>query len=64
MHRIDEDRLPACVERCHKKAGGAMIFGDLNDENSTISLALKNYPSKEIRADLNLGLGVRYQGIP
>ena len=64
VHRIDEDRLPACVERCHKKAGGAMIFGDLNDKNSTISLALKNYPSKEIRADLNLGLGVRYQGIP
>mgnify|MGYP001311182728 CR=1 FL=1 len=64
VHRIDQNRIPACVERCQGKAGGAMIFGDLNDKNSAISKALRKYPSKEIRGDLNLKLGVRYRGIP
>ncbi len=59
VHRIDEGRLPACVEA----APNAVIFGDLNDPNSTVSQALKAMGGKQIRADLNLNTGVRYHGI-
>ena len=40
-----------------------MLFGDIKDPNSEISQRLKNQPSKQIRADLNLNTGVRYQGL-
>ncbi len=59
VHRIDVGRLPACVEA----SNGAIIFGDLNDKNSEISQALKARGGKQIRADLGLNTGVRYQGI-
>ena len=58
-HRIDEGRLPACVEA----APDAVIFGDLNDPNSLISQTLKAQGGKQIRADLQLNTGVRYLGI-
>ena len=58
-HRIDEGRLPACVEA----APDAVIFGDLNDPNSLISQTLKARGGKQIRADLQLNTGVRYLGI-
>ena len=63
VYRIDNGDIPACVEACNKGKHGAMIFGDLNDPNSHISKALKKHGSKQIRADLNLNTGVRYQGI-
>ncbi|MEZ5451538.1 MAG: 4Fe-4S dicluster domain-containing protein [Thiothrix sp.] len=59
VHRIDEGRLPACVEA----ASDAVIFGDLNDPNSSVSQALKAMGGKQIRADLGLNTGVRYHGI-
>lgn len=59
VHRIDEGRLPACVEA----APDAVVFGDLNDPGSAISQALKAMGGKQIRADLNLNTGVRYHGI-
>jgi molybdopterin-containing oxidoreductase family iron-sulfur binding subunit len=59
VHRIDEGRLPACVEA----APDAVIFGDLNDPNSEVSKALQAIGGKQIRADLNLNTGVRYHGI-
>ena len=31
VHRIDQDRSPACVEACGSSGNGAMLFGDLND---------------------------------
>ncbi len=63
VHRVDEDRIPACVEACNAAQGGALQFGDLNDENSEISRQLREYGGKEIRADLGLNTGVRYRGI-
>ena len=63
VHRVDRDGTPACVEACSKGKHDAMIFGDLNDPNSRISKALKKYGGKQIRPDLNLNTGVRYQGI-
>jgi molybdopterin-containing oxidoreductase family iron-sulfur binding subunit len=63
VHRVDADRQPACVEACGSEGGGAMVFGDLNDPDSEISQRLAAYPSAQIRADLGLDPGVRYQGI-
>ncbi len=60
VHRIDRDQLPACVESC---THGAMLFGDLNDENSDISQKLKQVASRQLREDLRLNTGVRYTGI-
>ncbi|MEE9343233.1 MAG: 4Fe-4S dicluster domain-containing protein [Gammaproteobacteria bacterium] len=63
VHRVDEDGTPACVEACDSENHQAMIFGDLNDENSIISQQLKEHGGKEIRADLGLNTGVRYRGL-
>lgn len=62
VHRVDRDQQPACVEACSKARHGAMIFGDLNDPNSEIAQRLAKYATAELRADLKLNLGVRYQG--
>jgi molybdopterin-containing oxidoreductase family iron-sulfur binding subunit len=40
-----------------------MIFGDLNDPNSAISVELKSRGGKQLRPDLALNTGVRYQGL-
>ncbi len=63
VHRIDADRLPACVEACREVGNAAMTFGDLNRPDSDISQALARYPSTRIRADLGLDPAVRYQGL-
>ena len=63
VHRVDEGGTPACVEACTDAEHGAMIFGDLKDPNSAISIELKKHGGKQIRADLKLNTGVRYQGI-
>lgn len=63
VHRVDEGREPACVEACAANGSNAIIFGDLNDPNSDIAQRVKKYASSEIRADLGLNTGVRYQGI-
>jgi molybdopterin-containing oxidoreductase family iron-sulfur binding subunit len=59
VHRIDKGGVPACVEA----SNGAIVFGDLNDENSAISKKLASVQSTQIRADLQLNTGVRYSGI-
>ena len=59
VHRIDEGRLPACVEACP----GAMTFGDLNDPKSAIRDALARQPAVRLRSDLALGQSVRYRGL-
>jgi len=58
-HRVDAGKNPACVDA----APEAILFGDLNDPESNISQALKENGGTQIRADLGLNTGVRYQGI-
>ncbi|MFN3397292.1 MAG: sulfate reduction electron transfer complex DsrMKJOP subunit DsrO [Sulfurimicrobium sp.] len=60
VQRIDNDLQPACVEACSSKA---MLFGDLNDPNSEISKRIATSATTQVRADLNLNVGIRYQGI-
>lgn len=63
VQRVDRGEQPACVESCTSKGNGAMVFGDLKDPESAIAKALKSQDSVEVRADLGLHTGVRYQGI-
>jgi molybdopterin-containing oxidoreductase family iron-sulfur binding subunit len=63
VHRVDAGQQPACVESCQTSGHGGMIFGDLNDPQSEISQRLSKEGGKQIRADLGLNTGVRYQGI-
>lgn len=63
VHRVDEGEQPACVEACHSEGHGALVFGDMNDPSSEIAQDLKTKGGKQIRADLGLNTGVRYQGI-
>jgi molybdopterin-containing oxidoreductase family iron-sulfur binding subunit len=63
VHRVDDGRTPACVEACSAENHNAMIFGDLNDPSSEISIQLKQHNTRQIRADLALNTGVRYRGI-
>lgn len=63
VHRVDEGRTPACVEACGKDGGGALVFGDLNDDSSEIAQLLREQPSSQVRGDLGLNTGVRYRNI-
>ena len=60
VHRVDKGEIPACAEACPEKA---ILFGNMNDANSDISKRMASEASTEIRGDLRLDLGVRYQGI-
>ncbi len=63
VHRIDAGKLPACVVACRKEGEKAMIFGNLNDQESEISRFIKEHAPKQIRADLGLKPKVFYKGI-
>ena len=63
VDRVDAGLQPACVAACSAKGGGAMTFGDLNDPESDIAKAVEARASKQIRADLGLNTGVRYQNL-
>jgi len=60
VHRVDKGQQPACVESC---PNGAMTFGDLLDPASAIAQRIASVPTTQVRADLRLDQGVRYQGI-
>lgn len=60
VHRVDNNQLPACVESCKENA---LLFGDLNDPKSEISQRVAKVASQQLRADLKLNPGVRYQGL-
>ncbi len=63
VQRVDRDQSPACVETCDKAGHKAMVFGDLNNPESDVAKAVKAYATTEVRGDLRLNTGVRYQGI-
>ena len=63
VHRVDTDRIPACAEACKKQGHEAILFGDMKDPASEISKRLATRPSTQIRSNLNLNTGVRYQGL-
>jgi molybdopterin-containing oxidoreductase family iron-sulfur binding subunit len=53
--RLREGRLPACVEAANAIVPGAMLFGNVNDENSEIYQYLQN--NHTVVRQLNLGTG-------
>ncbi len=63
VHRIDRDEQPACVEACTADGGKAMVFGDLNEGAGELSRRLREEASSQLRAQLALNTGVRYQGL-
>jgi tetrathionate reductase subunit B len=63
VHRVDKGKEPACVEACAGNGHHAILFGDLNDPSSEIAKRVASYATTQVRADLRLNPGVRYQGI-
>ena len=57
VHRIDKGLLPACVDTCPT---GALIFGDLNNPDSTISKLIEDRPHFQPRAELGTDPCVYY----
>ena len=60
VQRIDKGLQPACAEACPNKS---ILFGNLNDPGSEISIKMRTEASTQVRADLGLDTGLRYQGI-
>ncbi|BCK87675.1 tetrathionate reductase subunit B [Sideroxyarcus emersonii] len=61
VHRLDKGQQnTACAEACKNKA---ILFGNLNDENSEIAQKIRSVASVQVRADLQLNPGIRYQGL-
>jgi molybdopterin-containing oxidoreductase family iron-sulfur binding subunit len=64
VHRLDRgETTTACAEACTKAGHGAIVFGDLADPGSEISRRVREVRSMQLRADLRLDPGVRYQGL-
>lgn len=64
VHKVDRgDGSTACADACKKEGHQAILFGDLKDPNSEISKRLATQPSTQLRPDLKLNTGVRYQGV-
>ena len=64
VHRLDRGEIStACADACAKEGHKAILVGDLKDPDSEIAQWLKEYPSREIRADLELNTGVRYSNV-
>ena len=64
VHRIARgERIPACAEACRAAGHDAIVFGDLNDPASEIARRVREARTTQLRADLKLDLGVRYEGL-
>jgi tetrathionate reductase subunit B len=63
VHRIDRDRIPACVEACAATGHKAILFGNLNDPASEIAQRVAALGATALRPDLRLAPGVRYAGL-
>ncbi len=62
-HRLDEGKLPACVEKCSDIGCGALTVGDLNDPEDEISKLIASNATKRIREDLGTNPKVYYIGL-
>lgn len=60
VHLVDQGLQPACAEACPNQA---ILFGDLNDPQSEIATKIRSAASVQLRADLRLNPGIRYQGL-
>ena len=60
VHRVDQGLQPACAEACPNKA---ILFGNLHDPASEIARKVHSVASVQVRADLRLNPGIRYQGL-
>ncbi|HAU41233.1 MAG TPA: 4Fe-4S ferredoxin [Gammaproteobacteria bacterium] len=63
VHRVDENRAPACVDACADAGHHALVFGDLNDAQGPLASALAREETDELRSDLKLNTAVRYSGV-
>jgi tetrathionate reductase subunit B len=64
VHRLDHGNpTTACAEACSQAGHAAIVFGDLNDSNSEIARRVREVASIQLRADLKVDPGVRYQGL-
>ena len=64
VHRIDQGQsTTACAEACTKAGHNAILFGNLNDPDSEISRRARAAATTQLRADMRLDPGVRYQGL-
>lgn len=60
VHRVEAGLLPACVETC---VGGARIFGDLKDANSTVSKIIAKQETRGLQPQMNTKPHVYYVGL-
>ncbi|MBN1626093.1 MAG: oxidoreductase [Deltaproteobacteria bacterium] len=61
-HLLDKGwKQPRCVEAC---PSGALVFGDLNDPESEISMLMKSSNTEELNPAFKLNPAVRYMDLP
>ena len=63
VHRIDENRAPACVEACADAGHHALVFGDSTMRKDLSLVRLREEETDELRSDLKLNTAVRYSGV-
>jgi molybdopterin-containing oxidoreductase family iron-sulfur binding subunit len=59
VHRVEQGMLPACVDTCPV---GALRFGDIEDEDSSISTFLRGKESFQLLEELGTDPSVIYVG--
>ncbi len=66
VHRIDRDgenAVPACAEAVNRNDHKPILFGDLNDPNSEISIRVSELEGSQLRAELGTSPSVHFVGI-
>lgn len=61
VHRVEKGMVPRCVESCPTDA---IVFGDLDDQNSEVSRLVAGGTTETFRPELGLDTGVRYTDLP